>query len=246
MKKTTKGTVRLDKYLADNGAGTRSEVKDRIRKNRVTVNGQIVRQPEMKIDPENDRVELDQKWIRPHPEFVYYLLNKPAGYVSATTDPKEKTVLDLIGSDAKGLFPVGRLDKDTEGLLLITNDGALSHQLLSPNRHVDKTYYVETERPLTGEEAARLEEGVDIGEKRPTLPARAELLPPEGEKGRLHLTIHEGKFHQVKRMIHAVGTEVTYLRRISMGNLILPDDLPGGKAVEIDEESMKKSFTDGQ
>ena len=146
----------------------------------------------------------------------------------------------------RGLFPVGRLDRDTEGLLLITDDGQLAHRLLSPARHVDKTYYVETERPLTGEEAARLEEGVDIGEKRLTLPARAELLPPEGEKGRLHLTIHEGKFHQVKRMIHAVGTEVTYLRRISMGNLVLPDDLPVGKAVEIDEESMKKSFTDGQ
>ena len=239
MKKETKTTLRLDKYLADSGAGTRSEVKEMIRKSRVKVNGETEKKPERKICPEQDRVELDQIWIRPQPEFVYYLLNKPAGYVSATTDPAEKTVLELVPQTAKGLFPVGRLDKDTEGLLLITNDGMLAHRLLSPGKHVDKTYYVETERSLTPEEADRLSNGVDIGEKNPTLPARAELLPPEGTKGRLHLTIHEGKYHQVKRMVHAVGTEVTYLKRISMGSLALPENLPVGSFIELDPETIK-------
>ena len=172
--------VRLDKFLADSGRGTRSEVKKYIQKGLVQVNDMTVKKPEQKIDPERDSVLLKGERVEAEPEFVYYLLHKPAGCVSATEDRNDRTVMDYVPSGRKGLFPVGRLDKDTEGLLLITNDGMLAHELLSPARHVEKTYFLRAEGIVTEEDRIRLEQGVDIGEEKPTLPARAEILKRTG------------------------------------------------------------------
>ena len=249
--------VRLDRFLADSGAGTRTEVKKLIQKGMVQVNGEKAKKPELKIDPETDVVEFDGEHIGARAEFVYYLLHKPAGYVSATEDTREKTVLDLVPKDGRrNLFPVGRLDKDTEGLLLITDDGMLAHELLAPGKHVDKTYFVRVEGKLTVENIRNLENGVDIGEEKLTRPAKVEIVGGswEGAGGmqpgrvrienlpevytELHLTIHEGKFHQVKRMMAAVGNPVIYLKRISMGPLTLPDNLKKGECRPLTEEEL--------
>lgn len=229
--------IRLDKFLCDLGAGTRSEVKNLIKKGRVTVDGKTAAKPDLKIDENNAAVCLDGQrliWAG----MVYYLLHKPAGVVTATKDAKERTVLDLM-ADAPGtdLFPVGRLDKDTEGLLLVTNDGGLAHRLLSPKKHVDKTYLVLTSGAVTDEMCRLLEQGVDIGDEKPTLPATAKKLPDE-EKGLL-LTIQEGRFHQVKRMLQAVGNEVVYLKRVSMGPLVLEDSLKKGEWRALTEKEKK-------
>ena len=156
--------VRLDKFLADAGAGTRSEVKKYIQKGKVRINGVPAKKPEIKVS-EEDEVILDGNKVSRAPEFVYYLLHKPAGYVSATEDKRDRTVMELVPSDRKDMFPVGRLDKDTEGLLLITDDGALAHELLSPKKHVDKTYYAVTDGCVTKEDVQRFAEGLEIGEK---------------------------------------------------------------------------------
>ena len=229
--------VRLDKFLADAGAGTRSQVKGFLKKSLVTVNGEPARKPEQKISPETDLIVF-QGTVLSYTEFYYYMLNKPSGYVSATDDNTAPTVLSLLkGAPGKDLFPVGRLDKDTEGLLLITNDGALAHRLLSPRHHVDKTYFVRADGAVTEDDCSRLEAGVDIGEDRPTLPARAALLS-SGPVSEVELTIHEGKFHQVKRMFQAVGKPVLYLRRLSMGSLTLDETLPPGQYRPLREEEI--------
>ena len=170
-------TIRLDKFLADAKLGTRSEVRQLLKKGLITLNGEIVKKPDIKVDPASDRVLFDGKEIFSEKD-VYFMLNKPAGVVSATEDRREKTVLDLFSSEdrRRDLFPVGRLDKDTVGLLLITNDGALSHRLLSPRRHVDKTYLVHLDRPIPADAEKRMEAGLDIGDEKPTLPAYLEVL----------------------------------------------------------------------
>lgn len=229
--------VRLDKFLADAGAGTRSQVKGFLKKGLVTVNGEPARKPGTKISPETDLIVF-QGTVLSYTEFYYYMLNKPSGYVSATDDNTAPTVLSLLkGAPGKDLFPVGRLDKDTEGLLLITNDGALAHRLLSPRHHVDKTYFVRADGAVTEDDCSRLEAGVDIGEDRLTLPARAALLS-SGPVSEVELTIHEGKFHQVKRMFQAVGKPVLYLRRLSMGSLTLDETLPPGQYRPLREEEI--------
>ena len=254
--------VRLDKFLADSGAGTRTEVKKLIQKGMVQVNGEKAKKPELKVDPEKDIVEFDGERLGTRTEFVYYLLHKPAGYVSATEDAREKTVLELVPKDGRRkLFPVGRLDKDTEGLLLITDDGQLAHQLLSPKKHVDKTYFAVTEGKVVPEDIEKIQEGVDIGDEELTLPGELEILKvweedkpevcssefaPSCEKvqkssswrSEILLTIHEGRFHQVKRMMEAVGKKVIYLKRMSMGSLTLPEDLPKGQARELTSEEL--------
>lgn len=229
--------IRLDKFLCDLGVGTRSEVKTLIKKGRVTVDGKAVSRSDIKIDESGAAVCLDGQRLE-WAGTVYYLLHKPAGVVTATQDAREVTVLDLM-TDAPGsdLFPVGRLDKDTEGLLLVTNDGNLAHRLLSPKKHVDKTYLVLTSGVVTEEMCRLLEQGVDIGDEKPTLPAKAKKLPDE-ENGVL-LTIQEGRFHQVKRMLQAVGNEVVYLRRISMGPLMLEDSLEKGTWRALTEKEKK-------
>ena len=221
------GKIRLDKYLADMGLGTRTEVKKDIKKGRISVNGEIIKSPEYKIDTQTDAVLADGKEIA-YEELIYYMLNKPQGVVSATEDRRDKTVLDLISEKKrKDLFPVGRLDKDTEGLLLITNDGELAHNLLAPKKHVDKKYFVRLKAPLSEENRKRLEEGVDIGEDKLTLPAQVFVLNEERDEA--EIIIREGKFHQIKRMFHAVGNEVVFLKRLSMGSLVLDEDLLPGE-----------------
>lgn len=236
-------TVRLDKFLADAGAGTRSEVKKLIQKGQVQVNGETARRPEQKVQPDTDQVSLLGEMLGAQEEFVYYLLHKPAGCVSATEDQREKTVMEYIPSKRKGLFPVGRLDKDTEGLLLITDDGTLAHELLSPKKHVEKTYFAKVSGIVTEEDVRKIEQGVDIGEEKLTLPASLKILrtvddQEEGPYSEIHLTICEGKFHQVKRMMEAVGKKVLYLKRISMGPLVLPEDLEKGQCRPLTKEEV--------
>ena len=230
--------IRIDKYLADAGFGSRTQVKELIRKKQVLVNGTVVCRPEEKIDPLRDRVAVQGEAVN-HGEFCYYMLNKPAGLVSATKDEKEKTVLSLFdGSPGRNLFPVGRLDKDTTGLLLITDDGALAHRLLSPRHHVDKTYFVIAEGRITEEDVRKLETGVEIGEKKPTMPAEVSLMDAGESESAVFLTIREGKFHQVKRMFAALGHPVRSLKRIAMGSLKLDATLKEGSFRPLTEEEI--------
>lgn len=225
--------MRLDKYLADMQIGTRSQVKDYIRKGCISINGEVIRKPEHKIDEKKDAIEYNGKIIL-YKKYRYYMLHKPAGVVTATQDNIDKTVMDLFGAEAgKDLFPVGRLDKDTEGLLIVTNDGELAHNLLSPKKHVPKTYYVECEGTITSVDIDMLESGVDIGDDKITLPAKAELIDSDSRRYRLKLTIMEGRFHQVKRMIKAINGTVVYLKRISMGQVVLDDKLEKGTYREL-------------
>ena len=233
--------IRLDKYLSEMGAGTRQEVKQYIRKGRVMVDGETALRPEMKVDETKVCVTLDEHKIG-YASYVYYMMNKPAGVVSATEDKKEKTVIDLIeGQKRKDLFPVGRLDKDTVGLLLITNDGALAHRLLSPKHHVDKCYFAKVQGKVTKEYIHAFEKGVDIGtpeEPEMTMPAKLEIINSD-EISEIRLTIQEGKFHQVKRMFQAVGKEVIYLKRERMGSLCLDESLEEGGYRMLTEEELK-------
>lgn len=207
--------IRLDKYLADMSIGTRQEVKKYIRQGRVKINEDIIKKPEYKIREDEDKITFDGAPVA-YETFEYYMLNKPAGVISATEDKRDKTVLDLIKEKKrKDLFPVGRLDKDTEGLLLITNDGALAHRLLSPKKHVDKCYYAKISGGVTEEDVRVFKERINIGtqeEPEWTMPAELKILE-KGTVSRIRLTIREGKFHQVKRMFLAVGKEVVYLKR---------------------------------
>lgn len=230
--------MRLDKYLANGGAGSRTDVKNAVRKGRVTVNGETVRQPDRKIVIPGDVVCLDQKPIL-YDTYEYYLLYKPAGCVSATRDTIHKTVLDYVPSGRRSeLFPAGRLDKDTEGLLLITNDGELAHRLLSPAHHVDKTYYARIKGHVTEGDIVKFRVGMDIGEEKPTLPAKLTILSA-GDISEIEVTIQEGKFHQVKRMFQAVGKEVLYLKRLSMGTLTLDPSMKPGDCRRLTEEELR-------
>lgn len=231
-------TIRLDKYLADMGCGTRSQVKQMIRKGQIVINGETIKKPEVKITTGKDRVYVGGKEIR-YEKYRYLLLHKPAGYVSATTDARDRTVLELLPENLrKDLFPVGRLDKDTEGLLLLTNDGNLAHRLLSPKKHVDKTYYAKIDGRVNAEDQKAFLQGVDIGDETMTLPAKLEIIK-SAEVSEILLTIQEGRFHQVKRMFQAREKQVVYLKRMTMGPLVLGDDLPKGTYRELREEERK-------
>ena len=231
--------IRLDKYLADMGVGTRSQVKQYIRKKQVLVNGSIPKGPEQKVNL-TDAVSFQGKIIS-WQEYEYFMFYKPEGCVSAVKDNYHKTVLDYFPENRrKDLFPVGRLDIDTEGLLLITNDGALAHNLLAPGKHVPKTYFARVSGKVTREDAQIFARGVDIGEKAPTLPAKMKILSEELEVSVVELTITEGKFHQVKRMFEAVGKKVLYLKRISMGELKLDQSLQPGEYRSLTQEELER------
>lgn len=250
--------MRLDKYLCEAGLGTRTQVKKLLKSGVVAVNGRTVLRPEQKLS-ETDRVEVSGKEISVS-EFEYWMLNKPDGYVSATEDRTFPTVLELLPEGARGdLFPVGRLDRDTEGLLLLTNDGKLAHFLLSPRRHVDKVYYARIRGKITEAHVKAFEEGLDIGDEKRTLPAVLEILPKSREKDagasewesresedctpeaepEIRVTLREGRYHQVKRMFEAVGCKVMYLKRLSMGSLRLDETLAPGEARPLTEEEVK-------
>ena len=218
--------MRLDKYLCETGFGTRSQVKDLLKKGQVMVNGEVVKKPELKINETTDQIRCQGKKAS-YQKNIYLMLHKPAGVVSATEDNREKTVLDLVRPEDRknSLFPVGRLDKDTEGLLLLTDDGELAHRLLSPKKHVDKTYFAKIDGQVTEEHVKQFREGLDIGDEKKTLPAVLTILL-SGPVSEIEVTIHEGRFHQIKRMFEAVGCKVTYLKRLSMGSLVLDETLP--------------------
>lgn len=227
--------MRLDKFLCDMNLGTRSQIKKNIKAGHVMINDVMVLRPEYPVNEELDRI-LYKGQPCLYEKYVYYLLHKPAGVVSATEDKHDRTVLDLLGDGRqKDLFPVGRLDKDTEGLLLITNDGMLAHNLLAPGKHVEKEYECHLASPFDEGQKALLEHGVDIGEKRLTLPAVVRIL----EEKKITLTITEGKFHQVKRMLHAVGNEVIYLKRIRMGTITLGEELQEGNYRRLTKEEVE-------
>lgn len=233
--------IRLDKYLADMSVGTRQEVKKYIRQGRVKINEDIIKKPEYKIREDEDKITFDGAPVA-YETFEYYMLNKPAGVISATEDKRDKTVLDLIKEKKrKDLFPVGRLDKDTEGLLLITNDGALAHRLLSPKKHVDKCYYAKISGGVTEEDVRVFKERINIGtqeEPEWTMPEELKILE-KGTVSRIRLTIREGKFHQVKRMFLAVGKEVVYLKRERMGALVLDEELAPGEYRKLTDSELK-------
>lgn len=233
--------IRLDAYLvACNAAASRSDAKKLLKKKTVVVNDLITTSGEQKIDPQSDIVICAGTRLA-YKQFRYYLLNKPAGYITANRDEQHKTVMDLLPFlNPDDFSPVGRLDKDTEGLLLITDDGNLAHRLLSPKKHVAKTYYVRV-RGAVGEEAVnRLKYGIEFSDFT-SKPAEYRCLAynPDSDETEAELTIVEGKFHQVKRMFAAVGNEVLYLRRISMGALELPKDLAIGEYVELDDDQVR-------
>jgi 16S rRNA pseudouridine516 synthase len=229
--------IRLDKYLSDMGIGTRSEVKRFIRNGRVCVGESKIKKGDFKVSKEEDKVFFDGKSIK-YVDYEYYMLNKPAGVVSATRDNISKTVIDLIENAVRiDLFPVGRLDKDTEGLLIITNDGDLAHRLLSPKNHIGKVYYAKIDGLVTQEDINLFSQGVQLDENTITLPAQLKILK-SSQISEIELTIFEGKFHQVKRMFEAVDKQVIYLKRLSLGDLWLDNNLEIGQYRSLEEKEV--------
>lgn len=237
--------MRIDKLLANLGYGSRKDVKKILKTGKVSVNGGIVKDPKLHIDPNIDTVVLNGEELHYRP-FIYLMMNKPQGVISATEDLRDQTVIDLLAIEDTVLkpFPVGRLDKDTEGLLLLTNDGLLSHQLLSPKKHVPKTYYAVIDGEATEQDIQTFKSGVTLDDGYQTKPAILNILK-SGLRSEIELTITEGKFHQVKRMFAAVGKKVVYLKRISMGPLCLDDDLALGEYRELTEAevTLLKEYT---
>ena len=228
--------VRVDKIMSELGFGSRSEIKKYAKAGKIRINDKVIKKADEKIDSERDKLYFDGRQVVVE-EFETYVLYKPAGYVCATKDNVHKTVMELIDSDRKNIVPVGRLDLDTEGHLILTNDGALNHRLVSPASHVDKVYYAKFEGTLADDAIECTAKGLDIGEGEVSKPAKLEILSSDEVK----LTIHEGKFHQVKRMIKALGGEVTYLKRIVFGGLNLDDlNLKKGESRKLSKEEMEK------
>lgn len=226
--------MRLDKYLTQAQLGSRREVKEYIKKKRIVVNDSLDIKPEMQIDPVNDVIMLDGKQISATLEKRYYVLHKPAGYITATKDDNKSTVMDLFDkSISKGLFAVGRLDKDTEGLLLITDDGEFDHRLMSPKKHVSKKYFAVLSAECPSDLIDEFDRGVDIGDDRPC--KSAELIITD-KKDEVYITISEGRYHQIKRMFLKYGLKVEYLKRVMIGNFELPLELEPGEYRALTEE----------
>lgn len=230
--------IRLDKILSNLGYGSRKDVKKVIKNGLVKVNGEIVRDSSYKINPYKAVIEIGDAVVK-YREFIYLMMNKPKGVVSSTDDPISRTVIDLIDEKYRTFdpFPIGRLDKDTEGLLIISNDGKLAHNLLSPKKHVEKKYYVEVEGYVNEDDKKAFIEGVVIDGGYKTMPAQLEIIDSD-EISKVFLTIKEGKFHQVKRMFKAVNKKVIYLKRVSMGKLELDESLSPGEYRELTEEEI--------
>ncbi len=231
--------IRLDKILANSGLGSRKEVKSIIKSGAVLVSDEIMQDPGFLVDIDQDSLKVNGKRLQ-YKEFHYLMMNKPPGVISATWDRDTKTVIDLLSEpyDKFDLFPVGRLDKDTEGLLLLTNDGQLAHKLLSPKKQVPKTYYAEVSGKVVEHDIITFQRGIALEADFTTLPSELDILH-SGDISKVLVTIYEGKFHQVKRMFEAIGKSVVYLKRISMGNLELDESLPLGDYKELTEEEME-------
>lgn len=240
---------RLDKVLAHIGAGSRSDIRKQAKQGLITVNGTVVKDSGMHVDPYHDQIEVGgQKFI--YREHIYLMMNKPPGVLSATEDRRDRTVVDLLKPEYAHFqpFPVGRLDKDTVGLLLLTNDGKLAHELLSPRKHVTKTYEAVVEGEVGPDDVAAFAAGVELDDGYVTLPAKLSIL--NRERGRnvtsyISLVITEGKFHQVKRMFQAVGKKVTFLKRVSMGGILLDESLAPGAYRELTAEELEQLGTAG-
>ena len=232
--------MRLDKLLAHNGFGTRKDVKKMVRKGTVKVNGVPERDSSAHIDPAIDDVTVLGESVT-YQEFIYLMMHKPPGVISATEDSRDETVIDLLSEDQQRFdpFPVGRLDKDTEGLLLITNDGKLTHELLSPKKNIPKTYYAKVNGVVTEEDKEAFAQGVILDDAYETKPAQLNILTSD-TISEIELTIMEGKFHQVKRMFEAVDKEVIYLKRLSMGALQLDETLHIGEVRELTEQELQE------
>lgn len=230
--------MRLDKLLANMGYGSRKEVKLLLKEKAVTVDGVVVKDAAMKVEPDKQEVSVYGERVQ-YVEFIYLMMNKPPGVISATEDRYDETVIDLLDPLAQHFepFPVGRLDKDTEGLLLITNDGVLAHNLLSPKKHVPKTYYADIEGEVTQADVEAMRAGVELDDGYITKPGELVILE-SGPMSKIELTIQEGKFHQVKRMFEAVGKKVVYLKRLSMGTLHLDESLELGDYRELTAEEL--------
>ncbi|HBT19380.1 MAG TPA: 16S rRNA pseudouridine(516) synthase [Clostridiaceae bacterium] len=228
---------RIDKVLSNMGFGSRKEIKEKIKKKTVTVDDTLVTDPGYKVDPEEAKIVIEGEEVY-YRKYIYLLMNKPQGVVSATFDNHDQTVVDLLPFDYKAFdpAPVGRLDKDTVGLLLLTNDGELNHKLLSPKNHVDKVYYVYLKEEAKEEDIKAFEKGVVLGDGYKCMPAGLKIS--EEDKREVHVTLREGKFHQVKRMFLARENEVTYLQRVSFGPLILDEELEEGEFRELTEEEL--------
>lgn len=225
--------MRLDRFLANMGCGSRKEVRQFIRAGQAKVNETTVVDPGCLIEPEGDEIALRGEVVT-YQKYFYVMLNKPAGVISATEDSKERTVLDLLDPKYinKGIFPVGRLDKDTEGLLLLTNDGPLGHQLLAPKQHVFKEYWAKIEGKVTTADQEAFKSGIVLDDGYLTLPGKLEIIE-SGSLSEVQVWIREGKFHQVKRMFQACGKKVIYLKRVAMGKLRLDPSLPLGAYREL-------------
>ncbi|MFK4301251.1 MULTISPECIES: pseudouridine synthase [unclassified Paenibacillus] len=239
-------TQRLDKVLTHMGYGSRSDIKRQVKQGMITVNGRTTKDSGWQVHPYNDQIEVNGERVV-FREYIYIMLHKPPGVISATEDTREQTVLDLLSAEERHFepFPVGRLDKDTEGLLLLTNDGKLAHELLSPRRHVPKTYEATVSGHVTEEDVRQFAAGVELDDGYVTLPAQLTILRHEKAQetdeeviSYISLVIHEGKFHQVKRMFEAVGKKVTYLKRTAMGPLTLDDQLSLGSYRELTNEEL--------
>ncbi len=231
--------LRIDKMLSNIGLGTRKQIKQDAKKGHIKINDAIVKDSSKIIDTEKDQVKFKGETVE-YVQFIYLMMNKPQGVVSATEDNHDKTVIDLLEDEDKFYepFPVGRLDKDTEGLLLITNNGQLGHDLLSPKKHVDKTYYVELAEEVTEDDVKEFEQGIFLTEENyKTLPAKLQIIE-SGYPSKCYVTIKEGKFHQIKRMFLAVNNEVTYLKRISMGSLKIDETLELGEYRHLTQEEL--------
>lgn len=237
---------RLDKIIASTGRYSRREVKTLVREGRVLVDGCIAASAEDKCDPLTARISVNGEELF-YREHAYVMLHKPAGVLSATEDGRGETVLDLLAPEYRkiGLFPVGRLDKDTEGLLLLTDDGALAHDLLAPKKHVDKVYFARTDGALDDADCKAFEQGITLGDGLECLPAKLEILKSDAQSEAL-ITIREGKFHQIKRMLASRGKPVVYLKRLSMGSLTLDEGLSKGKYRLLTAEEIKNLRESGQ
>ncbi|MFJ5758377.1 pseudouridine synthase [Neobacillus sp. NPDC093182] len=231
--------MRIDKMLANLGYGSRKEVKQLLKSGAVKVDDCLVKDPKQHVDTNKQSVTLNGEVIE-YKEFIYLMMNKPQGVLSATEDSVGETVIDLLELEDQVYepFPVGRLDKDTEGLLLITNDGQLAHRLLSPKKHVPKTYFAVIDREVTDEDVKAFADGVTLDDGYETKPGELKILK-SGIRSDIELTITEGKFHQVKRMFEAVGKKVVYLKRISMGPLPLDETLELGEYRELTDEEIE-------
>ncbi len=236
--------MRLDKFLVACAVGSRTEVKNLLKAGRVTVNGKKEESAKLQINEERDQIHFDGQKLE-YEEFVYYMMNKPQGVISATEDTKHRTVLDLLDDygRAKEVFPVGRLDIDTHGLLLLTNDGQLAHALLSPKRHVDKTYLAQVKGIMTQEDVETFSKGIPLKDFT-CQPAKLEIVLVDSGKdeSKVRVTIAEGKFHQVKRMVAYCGKEVVDLQRLTMGTLVLDENLKRGEWRRISQAELELLF----